>query len=549
MSRVVLRCALGAVLGAIAWLVLSRLLPHVPLPLRFAIASLAFTWGPGAVVGARLTRDLPAIDRAIVMLGLGSAVAPVIVDLLGRMHWLAAFPFVATAMTGAGIALWPSRSRKAAEPISWADVACCAILVALACGLGAIVFWHRLMPDDGGLLLYGNYDSFDLSFYAVWAAEATHTVPPTASYYAGHALNAAYYPQFVPAMVHEFADVPLLSVYFRYAWPAALSLGALAAFALTRTLAPRGAALLAAILMLSAGDFSYLAAWWLPHEGGQWDFLLWPTNFLSPTMEVLYFNTWAQSLPVFFTTLYAIVQALRMRSRGWTLAGACLLAALFQFKVFAFAVLVAGLSGAAVFSWRDRDALRRLAAIVVGGILLALPFLYSVAALQRGPPHAAADRLVPASPADAAQARSHGRLLGHGGHPVAGGMAAAADLPAARDDPLFRGRPGDQMAGVSGRLACGPRRRGAGRGRMESPGLDRGSRGGRAVRAGHRSVRRHPAVLPDRAVRLVDFHGDRAREVRARARGDWCGGDRGRDRRLAALLDPFSGDEVDRRAA
>jgi hypothetical protein len=382
MSRVVLGCAVGAALGACSWIILSRLLPLIPLPLRFVVAWLTFTWGPGAVAGARLTRHLPAVDRLIVVLGFGSAAVPIVVDLLGRMDWLAAFPFVAMGLTGAGVALWSSPSQTAQEPMSWRDMACCAILVVLASGIGALVFWHRLMPDHGGLLLYGNYDSFDLSFYSVWAAEAAHTVPPTASYYAGHALNAAYYPQFVLAMVHRFADVPLLPIYFRYAWPAALSLGTLTAFAVTRTLATPGAALLAAGLIFTGGDFSYLAAWWLPHAGGQWDFLLWPTNFLSPTMEVLYFNTWAQSLPVFFTALYAIVQALRTRGRGWTLASAWLLATLFQFKVFAFAVLVAALCAAALFSWHDRATLRRLAVIVGAGILLAVPFLYSVAALQ-----------------------------------------------------------------------------------------------------------------------------------------------------------------------
>jgi hypothetical protein len=386
MSRSVFRCAVGAALGVGSWIILSRLLPLLPVPLRFAVAWLAFTWGPGAVIGARLTRHLPGVDRLIVVLGFGTAAVPIVVDLLGRMDSLPAFPFVAMGLTGAGVALWSSPSQKTEVPTphpeAWRDMACCAILVVLASGIGTVVFWNRLIPDNGGLLLYGNYDSFDLSFYSVWAAEATHTVPPTASYYSGHALNAAYYPQFVLAMIHRFADVPLLPIYFGYAWPAALSLGALTAFALTRTLATRGAALLAAILIVTAGDFSYLAAWWLPHEGGHWDFLLWPTNFLSPTMEVLYFNTWAQSLPVFFTTLYAVAQALRTQSRGWTLASAWLLATLFQFKVFAFAVLVAALCAAAVLSWRERSTLRRLAVIVAGAVLLALPFLYSVAALN-----------------------------------------------------------------------------------------------------------------------------------------------------------------------
>ena len=53
-----------------------------------------------------------------------------------------------------------------------------------------IAFSHRLTTTLGGIVVNGAYDSFDLSFYAAWAAEASHTVPPTASYYAGHQLNA-----------------------------------------------------------------------------------------------------------------------------------------------------------------------------------------------------------------------------------------------------------------------------------------------------------------------------------------------------------------------
>src|SRR6185436_12783625 len=235
---------------------------------------------------------------------------------------------------------------------------------------------------DGGLQLHGNYDSLDLSFYSVWAADASHTIPPQAAYYAGHGLNGAYYPQLVLAMVHRFAGVPLLPIYFGYAWPAALALGALCGYVFVRSIAPRGAALLSIALVIVGGDFSYLAAWGLPHATNEWDYLLWPTNFLSPTMEVLYFNTWAQTLPVFFTMFYAIVQALRRRSVGWTIVAAVLVGTLFQFKVFAFAVMIAALSAAAVFSWRDRAAFRTLASIVALGILTALPFLYSVAALH-----------------------------------------------------------------------------------------------------------------------------------------------------------------------
>ena len=77
---------------------------------------------------------------------------------------------------------------------------------------GIIVFAHRVESTPAGIVLYGEYDSADMSYYAAEASEASHTVPPMASYYSGHRLNAAYYPQLVPAMIHRFAAIPVLSV-------------------------------------------------------------------------------------------------------------------------------------------------------------------------------------------------------------------------------------------------------------------------------------------------------------------------------------------------
>jgi hypothetical protein len=92
-----------------------------------------------------------------------------------------------------------------------------------------------------------------------------------------------------------------------------------------------------------------LAARYLPHADFNWDYVLWPTNFLSPTMEVQHFSTWGPSLPLFFTTLYAIVRGLQTRRWGWIVLGAFVLGVLFEFKPFAFIVLMAALCAAAVF--------------------------------------------------------------------------------------------------------------------------------------------------------------------------------------------------------
>jgi hypothetical protein len=378
------RLIVGALLGALVWPLFSAGFPFVPVPVRFLVAWLLFTFGPGTGLAGGLTRDLDPLRRLIVVLGVGSAATPVLLDVLGRLHLVAAFPYIAAALAGSGLALrrgsghalWTDTSadsRPASMP--WADVALSAALVTLAVGLGAIVFWHRLDMTSGGVVLYGDYDTADLGYYAAEASEAAHTIPPMASYYSGHRLNAAYYPHLVLAMIHRFAAVPVLPIYYGYAWPTFLGLTALTSFALVRALTTRGVAVLAVVLLLVGGDFSYLAAWYLPHADYNWDYVLWPTNFLSPTMEVQHFSTWGPSLPLFFTTLYAIVRGLQTRRWGWIVLGAFVLGVLFEFKPFAFIVLMAALCAATIFSGADWAARRRYAATMALGVFFALPSL------------------------------------------------------------------------------------------------------------------------------------------------------------------------------
>jgi len=370
---------LGTIAGALAWVVLHPLLTLLPDPLRFLLAWLIFTIGPGTALAARLTRDIDPLHRVILQLGLGSAAVPLLAELLGRIGIVQLFPYVACALAGLGVAMVSRESGS--QPVSRADVGACVCIAALALTLGAIVFAHRLIDGPHGTMLYGDYDSYDLSHYASWASDATHTIPPKASFYSGHRLNAAYYPQLVLTMVHRFVNVPLLPIYFGYAWPVFLTLGGLTAFVLVRRLAPVGTALLAVVLLLIGGDFSYLAAWLLPNKTFQWDYVLWPTNFLAPTMEVLHFNTWAPTLPVFFTALYAVVRSVQARSRGWTVAGAFLVAVLFQFKPFAYIVLMAAACAAFVFAGRDWAFRWRLAGVIGLAGIFTVPLIYNVLTL------------------------------------------------------------------------------------------------------------------------------------------------------------------------
>jgi hypothetical protein len=380
-----LRLTIGAVLGAIAWLGLRQLFPHLPPVVSFIVTFLLFTAGTGRAVTARLTRDLEPWRRLVIALGAGSAITPVIIDTLGRMGAVQTYPFIASALCGAGLSMWrtgpilsPERAREAKR-----DAVACLALVAFTMSLGYVVFAHRFTADANGVVLYGDYDSADLGYYAAEASESTHTVPPLASYYSGHQLNAAYFPQLVLGMIHRFAGVPVLSMYYGFGWPAFLSIGALTAFALVRSLASRGASLLAVILIVVGSDFSYLAAWWLPHAAIDWDYLLWPTNFLSTTVEVQHFSTWSPSLPVFWTALVAIVESLRTRRVGWLLLSAAMIAILFQFKPFAYVVLLAGLGAAAVFLRGDWPVRLRLAGTAALGVIFTAPFLLAVSMIPK----------------------------------------------------------------------------------------------------------------------------------------------------------------------
>jgi hypothetical protein len=347
--------------------------------MRFIVSFVVFTLGPGAAATFWLTRQLDPARRFVVMLAAGIPASAVLIDLLGRAGAIPIFPYLAAAFTL--LAVWSllrSRTASTTSDGNWTrrDIAACGVVVGLAIGTGAIAFAHRLDNDPAQLAVYGDYDSLDLAYYGAISAEASHTVPPTAPYYSGRELNYAYYPQLVLAMVHRFAEVPILDIYFRYSWPAFLAIGALAAYLLVRELSSTATALLAVALLLLAGDFSYLAAWYLPHEDPNWDYVLWPTNFLSPTMEVLHFNSWTPSLPIFFTLLWGIVYAFKTGVIGWLVTSGLMLGVLFQFKPFAFIVLSAALGLSILFSGRDWSARIRYGVVLLAGGISALPFVY-----------------------------------------------------------------------------------------------------------------------------------------------------------------------------
>src|SRR4029079_3935028 len=131
------RLAIGGLAGACAWPLVSTAAPWLPEPLRFFVGWLVFTIGPGFVVSAGLARALDPLAAVIVMLAAGSAASPVVIDLLGRVHLMPLFPYLAAASAGA--AAVSAATRKGHGPrTDRADAIACAGVVLLAAAIGAI---------------------------------------------------------------------------------------------------------------------------------------------------------------------------------------------------------------------------------------------------------------------------------------------------------------------------------------------------------------------------------------------------------------------------
>jgi hypothetical protein len=147
-------------------------------------------------------------------------------------------------------------------------------------------------------------------------------------------------------MVHRFGDVLDPALYFTLAWPALPVVAAVCGFLFVAEVAGAGVASVAILLILTGGDFSWIVAWFFKPDTYLWDWLLWPTNFLAPTMEVLHFSTWTPSLPVMFTGLFALNRQLQQNDRRGIVTAICF--ALLCNSPFAFAILLVMIAAAVV---------------------------------------------------------------------------------------------------------------------------------------------------------------------------------------------------------
>jgi hypothetical protein len=363
-------------LGLAAWVAFDAVRDHLPIWLRFLVAGGILTFGPGAGLTFPLLAPLTTLRRVVLALAIGLAFAPIVAHVLGTAHALAWYPYVASALAGMAIGFW-RRMKDRPRTSTRARLAASALVI-VALGVGGAAFAHRLAESRAGITIYGEYDSYDLTYYAEIAAELSHTVPPASPFFAGRMLNHAFYPHVVLAMVHRFGGVPLLDLYFRYAWPAFLALAVLGCFVLVESVASVEMAFVAALLFGVGSNLAYLAAWFL--KPAVWDDVVWSHNFQGAGAEVLLYGNWTPALAAMFAGFYAI-RAARKGSAGWSLVAGAIFASTVLSKPWIFASVLSAVAVVIVVSRHDKPLVRRLALTAASSLLVAAPFLYRAVTL------------------------------------------------------------------------------------------------------------------------------------------------------------------------
>ncbi len=376
--------AIGAASAIAAWGAFTVLRDDLPVWLRLVVAAIFLVFGPGAGLASRLLKPLPWLTRVVLGFSLGFVFAPLIAHALGIVGLVPVYPFLAAAIGGGAVAYWLTPEKapdagtvKAVGPRRLAVLA----LVLLTLGTGVLVFAHRLTTSQGTTSITGgeDYDAYDLSYYAAIASELSHTIPPASPFISGRLLDHAFYPHVPLALIHRFGHVPLLDLYFRYAFPLFVVLSVLACFIFVESFAGVGAGFLAAVFFGVGSNFAYLWAWF--GDISRWDEVIWAQNPQGAGAEVLFYGDWAPAFVATFVGFYALHAAGRRARLGWTIVAGAAFATTILSKPWVFAAVMPALALSIVASYRDRGAIRQLVLVTIAGVVVAAPLIYRVVTL------------------------------------------------------------------------------------------------------------------------------------------------------------------------
>jgi hypothetical protein len=377
------RALAGAGAGLAVWLACHFFLRDLPAPIAFYVTAFAFIFGCGALPLTAFEAHTSAPERTALACALGMAVAPLLLFVLAMFRCRFLFAPLAFAATGAAVALWFAGTRRGVPP-RHGELRWLAIVALIVFALSSWVSSSRISMAADSISIFGDYDTFDLTFGAAMASELSHSIPPASPFYAGHWLVYSYFPLLLLAEIHNFSGVSTIQISLAFAWPFFGLLAAGAIFAFCRRLGSDLFAVLATLLIFTGTSLAYVAAAFWPHMV-KFDRLIWSSMFMAPSAEWLYFNAWTPALAVIGVGLYAVTRIDdEDNGRQWTLLAGICFGLLFMVKSFAFALVVAavGMTGLVCWLRKDRGA-GRLIAIAAIASACAAPWLISILTLNR----------------------------------------------------------------------------------------------------------------------------------------------------------------------
>ena len=273
--------------------------------LFFYLTAFAFVFGFGALSLLPFERQIAIPERTALSAAIGLAIAPWLLCILSVIGAVAVFAPLAIVATLAMAARW-FRARRAVPLDLGAEVWWYVAVSAIVFALAAWTSTGRITTAPERVAIFGDYETFDLTYYAAIASELAHThiIPPPSPFYAGHRIIYSYFSLIFLAAVQRVTPVSMLQAFLAYGWPFYTSVAAAAMFAFCRRLGSAPFAALATLLVFTGSSLAYLAAWLSP-DMVHYDPLIWSSMFLAPSAEWLYFNPWAPALAVTAAGLYA----------------------------------------------------------------------------------------------------------------------------------------------------------------------------------------------------------------------------------------------------
>jgi len=326
----------------------------------FVIAVILLAYVPGKLLLIVLKRTLSPLEDVTLACFLGLIVSGLAYWLMTLAHqgrWYLLWP-----LSSVGIGVWLLSSKRkwllansaGLEPPSqtnarWSrDRSVLALAGVLALGIIALAFFpiyytNFTSESDGTMRVY---PVPDVLFHIAIANELTHTVPPQAPHFSGHALAYHYAMDLVVAMISNTTGLSMVDLTVRFVPTLLLVLSMLSVFCFSRNwLASGYFGALVVFLVFFGEDLSFIPGLLL---GENVDWSLRYFSVPPAVFPLFYTNPILPGLGLLFAGLLCLRLYLSEAGGGWLVLTALLFAALVEVKIFIAAQLMASLGFAAV---------------------------------------------------------------------------------------------------------------------------------------------------------------------------------------------------------